>query len=151
TYGDIDFKHSVWTVQPKATWNTKTEESQRDVPVPQWLTEKIEERMQTSGRSKKNLIFFNTKGEPDKHILRVVKRVAKRAGLSDTRVDDHKFRSTAITRWLRKGNTVPDVMSWVGHVDPETILRYAAKVKVREAATLQRASEAFANFAGVGD
>jgi integrase len=150
TYGDIDFKHSVWTVQPKEGWTTKTEDSQRDVPVPEWLTKKIRERMEADDRGKKDLIFFNSNGGPDLHMLRIVKRVAKRAKVSG-RVDDHKFRSTAITRGLRAGNTVIDVMSWVGHAKPETILRYAAKVKVRHADTRKKAESAFTVFEAVGD
>ena len=150
TYGDIDIKHSVWTVQPKEGWTTKTEDSQRDVPVPEWLTKKVRERMEASERGKKDLIFFNANGGPNLHMLRIVKRVAKRAKVSG-RVDDHKFRSTAITRWLRAGNTVIDVMSWVGHAKPETILRYAAKVKVRHADTRKKAESAFTVFEAVGD
>jgi integrase len=150
TYGDIDFKHSIWTVQPKDGWNTKTRESQRDVPVAGWLTKKLHARMKTNGRKESDLIFFNGNGGPNLHMLRIVKRVAKRAKLAG-RVDDHKFRSTAITVWLRSGNTVPDVMKWVGHAKPETILRYAAKVNLRDAETRKRAESGFAQFANVGD
>ena len=150
TYGDIDFKHSVWTVRPKSDWATKTENSQRDVPVPAWLTAKLEERMKAGNRAKDNLIFFNRDGGPDQCLLRIVKRVAARAGVTG-RVDDHKFRSTAITRWLRDGNSVQDVMLWVGHKDLNTILRYAAKLNVRKAETLQKASGAFAQFQAIGD
>jgi len=57
-------------------------------------------------------------GGVNAHLLRIVKRVGKRAGLTGIRVDDHRFRSTAITRWLREGNSVPDVMAWVGHKSP---------------------------------
>jgi integrase len=92
-------------------------------------------------RSRTDLVFTNSVGGPNLHMLRIVKRVAKRAKLAG-RVDDHKFRSTAITRWLRNGYTVPDVMTWVGHVSPTTILRYAAKVNVRKVAAAMGASSA---------
>ena len=150
TYGDIDFKHSVWTVAPKDVWKTKTTKSQRDVPVPPWLTKKLHDRMIAGNRQKADLIFPTAEGKPDLKLLKVVKRVAKRAKLSG-RVDDHKFRSTAITRWLRDGNSVADVMSWVGHTSLDTILRYAAKVNVRKAETLKKAANTFAQFASVGD
>jgi integrase len=158
TYGNIDFQHSVWTVVPKTLrlqenvnrWKPKTKTSQRDVPVPAWLTEKIYKRMMDGDHQKSDLIFPSRDGKPDRKLLNVVKRVAKRAKVTG-RVDDHKFRSTAITRWLRNGNTVPDVMAWVGHVKPETILRYAAKVNIRKAENRKRADGAFAQFAGVGD
>lgn len=150
-YGNIDFAHSVWTVQPKDGWVTKTAESQRDIPVPEWLTKKIAERMKHASRTKNDLVFFNSEGGPNLHMLRIVKRVAKLAKLNDIRVDDHKFRSTAITRWLRDGATVPDVMRWVGHVNPQTILRYAAKVNVRNPEIHAKATRAFAQVSGMGD
>ena len=150
TYGDIDYKHSVWTVQPKGEWKTKTQGSQRDVPVPEWLTKKIHERKVTGKHQAVDLVFPNTEGNPNDHMIRIVKRVAKRAKVTG-RVDDHKFRATAITRWLREGNTPQDVMSWVGHTSLATILRYAAKVNVRKAEHRKRAAAAFEQFAGVGD
>jgi integrase len=150
TYGDIDFKHSVWTVAPKDGWKAKTTKSQRDVPVPAWLTKKIHDRMIAGNRQKSDLIFPNGEDRTDEKLLKVVKRVAKRAKVTG-RVDDHKFRSTAITRWLRDGNSVADVMAWVGHTSLDTILRYAAKVNVRKAETLKKAANTFAQFASVGD
>ncbi len=150
TYANIDFKHSVWSVVSKDGWKTKTQKSQRDVPIPGWLTKKIHERMVAGNRQKADLIFPTAEGKPDLKLLKVVKRVAKRAKLGG-RVDDHKFRSTAITRWLRDGCSVQDVMSWVGHTSLDTILRYAAKVNVRKAETRKRAENTFALFASVGD
>jgi len=75
---------------------------------------------------------------------------AKKAKLTG-RVDDHKFRSTAITLWLQAGHTVPDVMRWVGHVDPKTILRYAEKVNLRRDETRKRITKTFDAFASMGD
>jgi len=150
TYGDIDFEHSTWTVQPKNGWYTKTERSQRDVPVPVTLTAKIKERMVRGSRNKSDYIFFNRNGAPNLHMLRITKAVAKRAQITG-RVDDHKFRSTAVTRWLRDGNTVTDVMGWVGHVNPEMILRYAAKVNVRRHDVHNKATRSFEQFVTAGD
>jgi integrase/recombinase XerC len=152
TYGDIDFKHSVWTVQPKEglEWRTKTEGSQRDVPAPEWLTKKIYKRMVEGQREKSDLIFPSREGKPDRKLLNVVKRVAKRAKITG-RVDDHKFRSTAITRWLRDGVPPQDVMAWVGHESLDTILRYAAKINVRKTETVRKAANTFKQFASVGD
>lgn len=150
TYGDIDFKHSNLTVRPKFGWATKTKESQRDVPVPVWLTVKIMNRMKEKKSGAGNFIFQNSQGSADDHLLRIVKRVAKRAQISG-RVDDHKFRSTAITRWLRDGHSVPTVMKWVGHVDPATLLRYAAKANLQDPEVHRKATAAFDRFSGIGD
>jgi integrase len=149
TYGDIDFERSIWIVRPKAEWKTKTQTARREIPVPSWLTAKILERKQSGKWTNAGLIFPNTLDAPDENLLRFVKRVAKRARVTG-RVDDHKFHSTAITRWLREGNSVQDVMTWVGHKDLKVILRYLAKINIRKPENRQKAEQAFAEFANIG-
>jgi integrase len=130
SYGDIDVKHSLWRVRPKEAHNLKTKESQRRVPVDEDLTKKIMERKEAEGKTGEDLIFPNTTEiDPDTHLIRITQRIAELAGI-EGRVDNHKFRATTITKWLRAGCAVPDVMGWVGHVSPATILRYYAKVKL---------------------
>lgn len=150
TYGDINFNHSIWTVRPKLGWKTKTKESQRDVPIPPWLMDKIKERMKDKEKLPGDLVFPNTHGHANDHLIRVVKKVAKLANVTG-RVDDHKFRSTAITRWLRAGHPVPTVMKWVGHIDPATLLRYAAKANLQDPDVHRKATAPFDRFEGVGD
>lgn len=150
TYGDIDFKYSIWTVQPKINHTLKTKESQRDVPAPDWLTAKIERRMKAINARREDLIFPSPrKGGVDGHLLRIVKRVAKRAGLHG-RIDDHKFRSTAITRWCDDGKSVPNIMKLVGHAKPETLLIYAAKADLRKQKVHRGFTNTFEKFNGVG-
>ena len=150
SHGDIDGKHSLWTVRPKAGHNLKTKESQRVVPVGEWLTKKVLEQKKAEGKQNEDLIFPNTRGKPDGHLLRILKRVSKKAGLTG-RVDQHKFRSTAITTWLRNGSTVPEVMAYVGHVSPTTILRYAAKVNLQKKENRDRITQPFDQYATMGD
>jgi integrase len=150
TYGDIDFEHSIWKVRPKDGWKTKTVASQREVPVPAWLTEKIRQRKSAAKRTNSDLIFPNTLDRPEENMVRFVRRVAKRAKVTG-RTDDHKFRSTAITRWLREGNSVQDVMAWVGHKDLKVILRYLAKINIRKPENRAKAEQPFADFAHIGD
>ncbi len=150
SYNDIDAKHSLWTVRPKNGHNLKTQESQRVVPVGEWLTKKVLERMKSEGKKAEDLIFPNTHGGPDGHLIRITERIADAAGITG-RVDNHKFRSTSITMWLRAGNTVPDIMSWVGHRSPTTILRYAAKVNLQKKETRHKATQAFDRYEAVGD
>jgi len=158
TYGDIDAQYSIWKVRPKTLalsdgrreWKPKTQESQREVAVHPDITKKIIARKKALGASDNDLIFPNREGNPDNHLLRIVKRAAKKAKLTG-RVDDHKFRSTAITLWLQAGHTVPNVMRWVGHVDPKTILRYAEKVNLRRDETRKRITKTFDAFASMGD
>jgi integrase len=157
SYGDIDVKHSLWNVRVKEDDNLKREhnlkskKSQRRVPVDEDLTKKIMERKEAEGKTGEDLIFPNTtETDPDTHLIRITQRIAELAGI-EGRVDNHKFRATTITTWLRNGNAVPDVMNWVGHVSPTTILRYYAKVKLEEKEHRQKATHAFKRFSAVGD
>ena len=155
TYGDIDFRHSIWTIRSKETealdWDTKTDGSQRQIPVPQWLTAKLAERMEKGGRSRTDLIFFNRDGGPNLHMLRIVQRVAKRAGLTDIRIDDHKFRSTAATRWAAANNSVQNLMAWCGWKNPKVAMRYLAKADMQKPAERAKATDTFSKFAAMGD
>lgn len=150
SYDDINVDHSLWLVRPKNGHNLKTKESQRSVPAPEWLTKRIMNKKKTEDAKDDDLIFPNTQGRADQHLVRIVKRVAKLAGVTG-RIDDHKFRSTAITRWLRDGETVPDVMAYVGHRSPTTILRYAAKVNLQDKTRREKATRSFKQFETVGD
>jgi integrase len=151
SYGDIDVKHSLWSVRPKEGHKLKTIESQRRVPVGEALTKKIMEWKEEEGKTGEDLIFPNTtETDPDTHLIRITQRVGELAGV-EGRVDNHKFRATAITTWLRNGNAVPDVMEWVGHKSPDTILRYYAKVRLEQKEHRQKATQAFDRFSAVGD
>jgi integrase len=150
TYGDIDTKHSIWKVRAKEEHELKTTGSRRDVPVGEWLTAKIVERKKTDGRQDTDLIFPSTQGGVDTHLIRITQRIAELAGVSG-RVDNHKFRATAITTWLRDGNTIFDVMEWVGHESTATLERYAAKLKLENPENRRKATRAFDKYAMVGD
>jgi integrase len=150
SYGDIDARNSIWTVQPKKGHNLKTEESQRRVPVHESITKKIMERMKAQKKTAADLIFPAKNGKADGHMIRIVKRVAKKAGVQG-RVDSHKFRSTAITLWLRNGSTVPEVMAYCGHVNPSTILRYAANVNLAKKDNRDKVTKPFETFAAMGE
>jgi integrase/recombinase XerD len=153
TYERIDFNACIWKVRKNDEWGWKPKKrkSVRDIPVHRVLTRKIAERMKARNAKKTDLIFPNRKGKPDMHLLRIVKRVAVRAGLKDIRVDDHKFRSTAITRWLRAGYTVPEVVQMAGHADMGTIMKYAAKINVGKKEHRAKADKVAAKFVHVGD
>jgi integrase len=148
TYGDIDYNYSIWEVKAKAGWVPKTKESLREIPVPEWLTQRIKEREIKGKAMKADYIFAAKNSKPNNHLIRTVKRAAKSAKMVG-RVDNHKFRATAITMWLRNGSTVPDVMKWVGHKSPSTILRYAAKVNLESKAVRKKATQPFKQFENV--
>jgi integrase len=150
TYGDIDVKHSIWKVRAKEHHDLKTAGSKRDVPVGEWLTRKIMDRKKAEGKQDSDLIFPSKQGGVDTHLIRITQRIAKLAEVTG-RVDNHKFRATAITTWLRDGNTIFDVMDWVGHESSATLQRYAAKLKLENPENRKKATRAFDRFAMVGD
>ena len=91
------------------------------------------------------LVFPNINGTPDGHILRVLKRVAKRAGLSG-RVDDHKFRATAATRWS-KAFAPQEVQYLLGHKDIQTTMRYLAVSNMDSTENRRKVEVTFSAFA----
>ncbi len=150
TYDDIDSKISVWRVRPKENHPLKTPGSERDVPVAEWLTKAVLAQKKADERGDKALIFPSARGGVDGHLIRIIHRIADLAGVTG-KVTDHKFRATAITMWLRAGNTIPDVMGWVGHVKPDTILWYYKKLKLENPEERHKATGVFASLVGVGD
>jgi integrase len=96
------------------------------------------------------LIFPSAGGVVDTHLIRITQRIAALAGIKG-RVDNHKFRATAITFWLRAGNTIFDVMAWAGHGSSATVQRYAAKLQLENRENRRKATRAFDEYAGVGD
>jgi site-specific recombinase XerD len=119
---DLDFESSVIRIRVKENWQPKGGK-EREVALPQWLTKKLAARC--VGKKPEDLLFANREGTVDRNLLRVVKRVAVRAGLKG-RVDVHKFRSTSICQRLRSGWSLQDTMSAAGHSDLATVKRYLA-------------------------
>jgi len=75
-----------WRVEMKeeehADWDAKTQGSYRYVTVPAWLNQKIEQRMKARRAKRTDLVFPAPRGGVNTHLLRIVKRVAKRARLA---------------------------------------------------------------------
>jgi integrase len=137
-FGDIDWEGSVFRVlgKPKCGFTVKDYE-QRDIPIPRDLLLELREWKSTSTGT---LIVPTGAGKPNSKLLRMIKRLARRAGVTcgvcpncasgaqgDSGCDEfelHKFRRTCITTWLRNGIDPRTVMAYAGHKDLETTLRY---------------------------
>jgi integrase/recombinase XerD len=79
---DADLRNKeihIYSKREKFGWEVKDSE-QRIVGISDNLAERLRARhLRHPGNG---LIFANTKGKPDKHLLRVIKRVALQAGLN---------------------------------------------------------------------
>ncbi len=79
---DIDLRNKeihVYSKQERFGWQVKDSE-QRIIGISDSLAQRLDARHKRHPGN--GLVFPNTKGKPDKHLLRVIKRVALRAGLN---------------------------------------------------------------------
>jgi integrase len=154
-FSDINWEDSVFRVRGKTVrgrnkkaYSFKVKDyEQRDIPIPLDFLEEL--RAWKEAHPNQNLIVPSTKGNPNTKLLRMVKRLAKRAqivcghcsncleGLKGDRgcaeFELHKFRRTCITTWLRNPKLDPrTVMAYAGHADLETTLRYLRPAAAQE-------------------
>lgn len=144
-WSDFDFAQRLFTVQAKPQWNHTTKDYEnRKNTVAVELLELVKEHRKKSASS---LMFPNKHGKPDKHLLRIVKRVAFRAGLNCGECEKtqdgenprsclysavcsdftlRRFRKTWATRLHNAGVTVRDLQKMLGHEELETTERYLA-------------------------
>jgi integrase/recombinase XerD len=69
-------------------------------------------------------IFSTASGRPDTHMIRALKRNAKKAGLNRDDFWLHKFRATFATMHLHAGVDLRTVMTWRGQTNLESVIRY---------------------------
>jgi integrase/recombinase XerD len=82
-YLDLDSNHDLVRVTAKKEWDfTPKNWEERIVPLPHVLVERLKKRKERKKARPHDLIFGNTKGNPDSEMDMVVKRVAERAGLN---------------------------------------------------------------------
>ena len=77
------------------------------------------------GRSEGPLLLANDGGRLTRHgAARIVKRLARAAGLGEKRITPHSLRHTFVTLSLDQGTALRDVQDAAGHADPRTTRRY---------------------------
>jgi integrase/recombinase XerD len=152
-WADIDFKNReihTYSKREKFGWEVKDTE-QRIIGISERLAERLKARHKRHPGN--GLIFPNTMGKPDKHLLRVIKRVALRAGLNCgkcTGIHERK-RVTCLTdpvcrKWIihtarksgatfqhREGADVRTIQQDLGHSSLVTTLNYLAAEDRRSA------------------
>jgi integrase/recombinase XerD len=108
---DIDFKDGVYTIRDHPQWDFATKDhAEREIPLPSYMIEKLKAHTRTS-----ELIFPTKQGLPNGHFLRILKDVAKRAGVNPQDCGLHKFRKSFATLQHEKGLSVRTIQKLLGH------------------------------------
>jgi len=95
----------------------------RKVPIPAAFMASL--KRYCEGKGPRNLVFPNGKGGVQNHFLRICKKIAKRAGLSDWREFNlHRWRKTGATCHHESGVSVRKIQAWLGHESLDVTLDY---------------------------
>jgi integrase len=90
-----------------------------------------------------DLVFPNTQGRPDNHLVKRLHTVAKKAGLNlKGQNAGHMFRKTAGSRVAKKLG-LRAAMDFLGHSDPETTALYLAADDSNSARSRQAVEEMY--------
>jgi len=133
---DIDRHQATFRVQGKPSLGFAVKDyAQRLIPIPDVLLQILAEWQRL--RPETTLIVGNDKGQPEGHLLRKLKQLARHAGLNCNQCASclkskecerwflHKFRATFCTLMLRQADPAT-VMKMAGHSNIETTMRYLA-------------------------
>jgi integrase/recombinase XerD len=151
TWRDLDFHNSVVRVIEKPIWGFKPKNwEERAVPLPTALIDQLRRFRERRKGLPEQLVFPNSKGNPDSENDMIVKRVAERAKLNcgqcltrhGNRCSEgphcghfflHKFRHTFATEHLRHGVDIRTLQSWMGHRDIKSTMVYLKGVQSKDA------------------
>ena len=100
----------------------------RTVEISQRLADAINARRKRLGAGPNDLIFPNRNGNPDQHLLRDLRILAKRAG-AQFAVELHKLRKTGASRRYIVNEPLTTLMLELGHDSLATTQRYLADVR----------------------
>ncbi len=150
-YSDIDFAKGSINVnaKPEFGWTPKDGEARaQDIVLDDKFIARMKSRKERTNRKDTDLIFpQESKDRPNMHLIKIVQRVAKRAGISDKRITLHAFRRT-FGSIVAKEYGLEQARVWLGHSDIETTQAYIA---ADEMTTEQSRKKVKAMFSGVGD
>jgi integrase/recombinase XerD len=151
TWRDIDLRNCVARVTAKPAWGFRPKNwEERVVPLPSSLMEQLGEMRERRNARPADLVFPNSKGNPDSANDMIVKRVAQRAGLNCGQCITkhgnkcaegphcqhfflHKFRHTFATEHLRHGIDIRTLQTWMGHRDIKSTMVYLKGVQSKDA------------------
>src|SRR5579859_1843322 len=148
---DVDFRNNVVRVTAKGQWGfTPKNWEERSVPVPAGLMERLRKLKCRSDAGPNQLVFPNSRGNPDSEMDTIIKKVAQRAELNCGRCVTehgnkcatgpycqnyflHKFRHTFATEHLRCGIDIRTLQGWMGHRDIKSTMVYLKGVQSKDA------------------
>jgi len=140
-WGDLDVEAGTLrvTAKPQYDFAIKDHEERR-VPVPFWHVNQFERKVDFKRSLRPDwkpqdseLVFPTCSGRPDGHHLEKCKRIARRAGLDESKFWLHKFRSHYATHLLRSGFDIISVRKLLGHKPgSQATFRYLAPMPFDE-------------------
>jgi integrase/recombinase XerD len=163
---DLDFRNSVARVTAKPVWNFSPKNyEERAVPLPEAMIEQLQRLKAERKATAADLVFPNTKDNPDTLHIEIIKKVAWRAKLNCgqcvsehgfkcaegpfcERIFLHKFRHTFATQHLRDGIDIRTLQNWMGHRSIKSTMVYLKGIQSRDALAKVNAGAlaAFASF-----
>ena len=129
-WSELNFKKRILIVRAKPEKGFIPKDwEERTIPLHPELIELLQQLPRRN-----DLVFPSFRGNPNGHLLRMLKRIVDRAGLPG-RWYLHKFRKTFATRALEKGADIRTVQALLGHKNITTTARYLSTStdKMREA------------------
>jgi integrase len=127
---DIDWKRKQLVIsdKPKYGWRTKNKKS-RDIPLEDGvLLDRLAARRKRQ-KPPSNLVFPNTVGEPNDHLIKQLHKVVKKARAAKHEFEGaitlHRFRRTYASMMISHTD-LQTVSTLLGHSDIKTTARYLA-------------------------
>ena len=154
-YSDVNFKNGTVNVtakprgsfpgHPELSWTPKNNSArEKDIVIDEALLKRLEKRKTRYDAKSSNLIFPNKVGKPNNHLIRVIQRLAKEAGV-EGRIGMHKFRKTFATMVAREEG-IEAARVLLGHEDIVTTQRYLAADEIAPEQDRKVVKKRFANF-----
>ena len=141
-WADIDSQTSTLRVHSKPKWEFRVKDfEERSLPLTDDLLARLLKYKAAHPAGKGPI--FDRSGQPDGHMLRTLKYLARDAGLNCGVCDRckeegrecarwflHKFRATYCTKLLRSGLDLRTVQQMMGHSDLASTMRYLRPAEV---------------------
>jgi integrase len=148
-WSDVDWKRDQIVINEKPQWGWKPKDKEeRTIPLEDGVLLKRLALRRTRQTPANNLLFPNSNGEPDMHLIRrlhkIVEKAKKNGATFEGDITLHKFRRTYASMMISHSD-LQTVSELLGHSDIETTSRYLAPDREKARKGTRTA------FQGVGD